>query len=712
MEMSRRYVQGRLSEMFGSVAFDTDVRLRQLGVYAASEASVAHLLPETRAALDAYAAGVNAFVANNERPLPLEFTLTGVTPEPWRPADSVAIIKGMAMSLSGNAGSEAERITLMSLLGKDSVEDFLPPFEAGPLPDYLDTLFGATQFGQAHGIPDITASNNWVVDGAHSASGKPLLANDPHLGLSIPSTWYLAHLATPDEDIAGGTLAGVPAIIVGRNRHVAWGVTNTGPDTQDLYVERLDADDPDRYQVPGGWAEFETRLETIAIRFEGEEAVTVRESRHGPVMDGGRYADILPEGHVFALAWPALSPDDTSVDAILIINRSRNAADMRRAADYYVAPMQNMVYADDAGAHGHIGLMLPGRVPIRSEANDSLGLVPAPGWDARYDWLGYIPTEELPHFNDPPSGRFVTANNKTVPEDYPHVLTRDWDASYRHDRIDTLLASTSRHDVASFKRIQTDTVDTYAVTLKSRLIRLGLYDGREDEAADLIAAWDGANDRDRPEPLIFAAWARALTRRIFADELGAAFDEHWDFNEQLTLRVLDDIDGQARWCDDRTTAETEYCTDQMKLALGDALAELTEAYGSDMTAWRWGDAHIAQHEGEPFGEFPIIGSWFNREIEVDGGAFTIQRADYRLGSNQPYAAVHGAGYRGIYDLGDIDASRYMISTGQSGNIYSPHYDDLMPLWAEGTYVPIPTDRARIEAEGVATLTLTPPASTP
>jgi penicillin amidase len=633
--------------------------------------------------------------------------LAGETPEPWRPADSVAVIKGMAMSLSGNAGDEMERISLMALLGKQSVEDFLPPFQEGPLPGYLDSLFGTTQFGSAYGIPDITASNNWAVGGAHSTTGKPLVANDPHLGFTIPSTWYLAHLALPGEDLVGGTLAGVPAIVVGRNRNVAWGLTNTGPDTQDLYVERLAPDADDLYQVPEGWAEFTERLETIMVRFGGEETVRVRATRHGPVMEGGRYDEITPEGYVMALAWPALDADDTSLDALLTINHARSAADMQMAAGFYIAPMQNLVYADESGAAGHIGLILPGRVPIRSEANDSLGLVPAPGWDARYDWQGYIPTDALPNFSDPASGRFVTANNKTVPDDYPFVLTRDWDSAYRHDRADSLLASTSRHDADGFERIQLDIMDTYAVDLKRRLISIGRYEGHAKEAADMIAAWDGSTNRDDPEPLIFAAWARSLVRRLYADELGEAFDANWGFNEELTIRVLDNVEGEARWCDDRTTPDHEDCAQEVTLALEDALAELSEAYGDDITAWRWGDAHVAVHEAQPFGDFPIIGDWFNREIEVDGGAFTLQRAAYRFRSNRPYAAAHGAGYRGIYDLADIDNSRYVLTTGQSGNLYSPHYDDLMPLWASGAYLRIPTDRARIDEETVAALTLNP-----
>ena len=707
MELSRRFIQGRVAEMFGEAALGADIQARRLGIYAAAEAAVSHLSPEARQVLESYAAGVNAFLDTRERPLPIEFTLAGIAPQRWRPADSVAVIKGMAMQLSGNAGGEAARIRLLSVLGRTGVEDFLGPYGDGPLPEYVDTLFGTTRFGEAWGIPDISASNNWAVDGAHSTNGKPLLANDPHLGFNIPSIWYLAHLSIPGEDMVGGTLAGVPAIVAGRNRHLGWGMTNTGPDTQDLYLERLNEDNPNEYQTPAGWAEFEARSETIDVRFGGAQTIVVRSTRHGPVVDAdpaGQYEDVSPPGYVLALSWTALAPNDTTIEAILALNRAADAEVARAAGRLLVAPMQNIVYADDSG---HIGLMLPGRVPLRTELNDSLGLVPAPGWDPRYDWQGYIPPEEAPHAANPSSGRIVTANNKTVPDDYPYVLGRDWEPPYRHDRIDALLAATSAHDVESFRAIQLDTVDTYATALKARLIAAGPFPGTTETAADLIAGWDGSMLRERPEPLIFAAWARALAPRLYADELGASFFRYWGYREDFTLRVLDGADGQERWCDVRGTPERESCASRIRLALDDAVAELSAAYGPNPNAWRWGDAHISVHQARPFGAIPVIGGWFNREIEMDGGPFTVLRADHRMGSNRPYAAVHGAGYRGIYDFADAGRSLYIISTGQSGNLYSPYYDDLLPIWAAGGYITIPTDPGAIAAETAYRLVLTP-----
>ena len=526
MELARRFVSGRLAELVGDGGLAPDITMRALGLYHAAENAVSHLTPETRGALQAYADGVNAYLANHQGPLPIEFTLAGDTPALWRLADSLAVLKGMSFTLSENAFREIARVKLLQRIGKRGLEEFFPPYPGdpvSPLPDYLDTLFGTTQFGMADPIPDTTASNNWVVDGAHSVTGKPLLANDPHLPLTIPSTWYLAHLSYAGEDAVGGTLPGIPAIIAGHNRHTAWGLTNTGPDTQDLYAERVNPEDPDEYQTPQGWTRFDSREEIIHVRFGADKHITVRTTRHGPVIpDHGIIADVAPKGYVLALAWTALAPDDTTMDTSIKVDDARNASDFTKDAATFVSPMQNFIFADDSG---HIGLMLPGRVPVRAADNDSLGLVPEPGWEARYDWTGYVP--EMATILDPPSGRIATANDKTAPKDFSYVLTREWSEPYRHDRIDALLAATAKHSVTGFEAIQRDAQDSYAVLLKQFLVKAGPFEGKEKEAAALIEAWDGVMRRDLPQPLIYAAWSRALSKRIYADELGDNFESFW-----------------------------------------------------------------------------------------------------------------------------------------------------------------------------------------
>ncbi len=706
METARRFIQGRLAELFGGGAVRSDALMRSIGLYGAAEEAVKHLAPQTRRVLQAYADGVNTYLDQHRGPWPIEFVLAGDTPpEHWTPIDSVAVLKGMAMQLSGNAYEEAARAELIPVLGRKGVQDFFPPFSASPLPDYLDSVYGTTRTGQAFAVPDTTASDNWVVAGSRSEDGGPLLANDPHLGFSVPSVWYLAHLSFPDGDVAGGTLAGIPAIVAGRNRHVAWGETNTEPDTQDLYLERLNPDNRREYQVPGGWATFENRLEIIKVRFGANRRILVRSTRHGPVMpEDFAFGRAAPDGYVIALAWTALDADDTTLDALIGIDLAKDSSGVNAAALGFVTPMQNIVYADDGG---RIGLILPGRVPLRSKSNDSLGLVPAPGWDGRYDWQGFIPPQDMVSVMDPPSGQIATANDRTAPETYPYTLTREWGPEYRFDRIEQLLAQAGRNSPARFAAMQNDIIDLYAIELKRRLVAAGPFSAADSRAAQLVANWNGAMDAKRPEPLIFAAWARALARRIYADELGPQFRNFWGYRPEFTLRVLDGVEEEQRWCDDRSTPDVEDCASRIRLALHDAVTELTDQYGPDPARWSWGVPHKAVHTEQPFGLFPLLGGIFNREIEVSGGPFTLLRADNFMASARPYAAIHGAGYRGVYDLKDPDASRYMISTGESGNLFSPHYDDLMPLWARGSTITLPIGPQAVQAAAVHRLTLQP-----
>ncbi len=708
MEFTSRVMQGRLAEMVGPAGVPTDIFMRTLGLYRLAEQSVAHLKPQTRHLLEAYAAGVNAYLKTRKGPLPIEFALMGATAQPWRPADSIAILKYMQLSLSGNMLGEIARARLAGKLSRRQIEDLFPPYPGdpdSPLPAYL-SLFAHART-TALPVPDITASNDWVVSGARSVTGEPLLANDPHLALSIPSIWYLAHLSFPGEDEVGAVLPGGPGITLGRNRTLAWGMTNTGPDTQDLYLEKLVPGDANAYLTPTGTARFQTHVETIAVRFGNPVTITVRDTRHGPVLPANyaRIKGLLPKGYVLALAWTALTPNDNTIQAVMDIATAKNRADVNALMKNYLSPMQNMVYAD---TKGQIGLILASRIPLRDPANDSLGLVPAKGWDARYDWKGYIPYDQLPRIDDPPSGQIATANNKTVPPGYPYTLTRDWAEPFRYWQIDKLLTQTPRHSVATFKAIQLDIHDRFAEDLLPLLLKAGPWPTQQErQAVAMLSKWDYAMDANRPEPLIYEAWDRALVKRLIADELGSDFKAFWSHDAVFTLRVLRNVDGEARWCDDVTTKTHEDCASRIRLALGDALAELDASYGGDMTRWRWGDAHHAVFTHQPFGSFPILDGIFDREIEASGGAFTIRRANFRFSSKRPYAAVHGAGYRAIYDLAHPDNSLFVITTGESGNIFSRYYDDQIPLWAHGDYFRIPTSMGEIRAMARYRLTLQP-----
>src|SRR5688572_27819374 len=451
MEISRRIGSGRLAEILGPAALEADRFMRTLGLRKVAEANLRHLDDESRRLLDAYAAGVNAFLARDPV-LPPEFWLLNVKPELWTPIDSVVWTKVMAWDLGNNWRSELLRLRLSRTLSTERIQEFLPPYpgDAAPrLPD-LRAFYSSLEknpaprpaFSEKSGSdPDfLLGSNSWVVSGARSASGKPVLANDPHLGLTAPPVWYFAHLHAPGLDVIGGTLPGVPAILVGRNDRIAWGLTNTGADVQDLYLEKLDT-------------HFDEHEELIKVKGASDERLVVRSSRHGPVIsDVSRSAlEAAPRGYALALAWTALAEDDLTMQAGVKISRARDWEEFLGAArDLHSAP-QSVSYAD---VDGNIGFISAGRVPLRKPANDLHGLAPAPGWDARYDWTGYIPFEQLPQAFNPASGTVVLANHKVVPPKYPHAITYEWQPPYRARRIQELLSAWETTNASPSKRFK------------------------------------------------------------------------------------------------------------------------------------------------------------------------------------------------------------------------------------------------------------------
>ncbi|TAN51313.1 MAG: penicillin acylase family protein, partial [Betaproteobacteria bacterium] len=424
MEMNRRIGAGRLAEILGPSALETDRFLRTLGVRRAAEANLRGIDAQARSLLEAYAAGVNAFLAGNPV-LPPEFWLTGARPEPWTPADSATWTKMVAWDLGGNWRNELLRMRLSKTLPLARIHEFVAPYPGEAPPEIADlkTLYGSLDRGGVQLAedadrllalapgepPEGVGSNNWVVSGAHSTSGKPLLANDPHLGLTAPPVWYLAHLSVAGRNVIGATFPGVPAIVLGRNDRIAWGFTNTGPDVQDLYLEKLDA--AGNYLTPDGPRAFTVIEESIRVKGAPDEPLQIRVSRHGPVIsDVSRAAaDQAPRGYVIAFAWTALLEDDRTLQAAHKIARAGNWQDFLSAARDYQVPQQNMVYAD---VEGNIGFVAPGRIPVRKPENDLKGLAPAPGWDARYDWAGWIAFEQLPQQYNPASGRLWSANEK------------------------------------------------------------------------------------------------------------------------------------------------------------------------------------------------------------------------------------------------------------------------------------------------------------
>jgi penicillin amidase len=546
----------------------------------------------------------------------------------------------------------------------------------GGLP--LDRLAAALPEAPPPGI----GSNVWVASGARTASGLPLLANDPHLRLQMPGHWYLARITAPGLEVAGATLPSLPFVVLGRNTDIAWGFTNTGSETQDLFVERLDPADPDRYQTPEGSAPFEERLETIAVRGGEDAALRVRRTRHGPVISDlvPTAASALEPGAVLALAWTQLGETDTTMEAGFAIGGAKDWPGFVAAVERYQGAQQNMAFADRRGA---IGMISPGLVPVRRGGD---GRLPAPGWTGTHDWIGTIPPGELPRRVEPAGGILVNANNRLVGEDYPYLLTHDWEPTLRARRLEGLLGQAAGLDAERFAAVQLDVASPLAKAFLPHLLAARTGDAAALEAQAALRGWDGQMLEAGWEPLVFAAWYRALGEAVYADELGPLFAAYHGIRAEFMQSVFA---RRQHWCDDVATGATETCPERAGLALERAMGSLRERYGDDRRRWRWGEAHPAVIGHRPFEESGLLRPLFSLLLPVGGDSSTVNVAHWgATRSAIPFGAVHAAGYRGIYDLAHPARSRWIAATGQSGHPLSPHYRDLARLWRRGDYLPL------------------------
>jgi penicillin amidase len=678
MEFQRRLASGRLSEVLGERTIGIDRFMRTLGFYRLAEASLAHFDEETLAWLEAYAAGVNAFLRTRSGLLPPEFLiLRHDEVEPWRPADSVVWIKMMALNLSENWREEVLRTQLESRLSPDRIDALWQ--ESGADAPVTLGLNYTLRDDLARLLPLLPepgyGSNAWVL-APEATGGGAILANDPHLGLQAPGTWYLIRMTAADGSLTGASLPGVPGIVLGHNGRIAWGLTTTGGDVQDLFIERVDPADPNRYLTPGGSAPFEVRVEDIGIGDEASEQVIVRTTRHGPVISdlGGEETALLGPGEVAALAWPALGEDDTTLQGLFEVMRASDWEGFVEGLRDVVAPQQNVFYAD---VTGRVGMYVPGRVPVRRRGD---GRVPVPGWTGAFDWTGWIPFEELPHAVDPAAGRLVNANNKVVDDDYPYFLTAHWAAAYRARRIVELLDEDAR-GLDRSAAIQVDVRSMLAHDLLPLMLDIEPTDDAGVAALGLLRRWDLETRIDAPEPLIFWAWFRAFSDRVYGDELGPFADGFRRARGRFVEHILRD---DPSWCDDvRTTTVAEGCDEVLGEALAIALDELGERFGEDTTAWRWGEAHRAAMAHPVFRSVPVLRDLFGLAPETPGDGATVNVGHPALSGPDRYANRHAASFRGLYDLAALDRSRFVAATGQSGHVLSPHYDDLSALWVAG-----------------------------
>ena len=742
MMVMRRTVQGRLSEVFGTRTLRTDELLRRLDLYALAQSSVAALDDETRGLLEAYSRGVNAWIEMiNERALGRgapEFFLFPAEVGLWQPADSVALIKLLAVQITGHVDAEVRRARLSALIGEDRARDLMPtPPGRGiaALPDFASLFPGLTetQLAQPHLPPgalpgaDLSpfpqwefagASNAWAATPQASTTGGTLLANDPHLPLSAPTIWYLARLELETGGVIGGTIPGIPVVMVGRSDRLAWGLTTAHVDDQDLFFEELHPDDPARYRTPDGWAEFETRRSIIRVRDGDPLTITLRWSENGPILPGAHYnlSAITPSDYVAALSWTALTGDDTSIAAAIRLMRAGTIDEAIEAAEDYIAPAQNLMLADA----DRIALQVIGRMPRRDPDHPTKGRMPAPGWDPAARWQGTLPYDANPSFVDPETGLLGNTNNKTVDRPFPMHVSFDWGDTQRIERWVRLMRQRAVHTRESFVEAQLDTVSQAARNLlplvgadlwfQGEAAEDGTPEARRQQALQMLADWNGEMNEHLPEPLIYTAWMRELQFRLIRDELGPLAETFGHLEPLFIERVFRNRGGAAEWCDVIQSAVVETCPDMARISLDAALLWLVQNYGPNMESWRWGDAHQATHDHQVLGDVPILRHFVNIRQSTSGGDNTLLRGVIRGGPStepEPYLNVHGAGYRGVYDLADPDASVFITSTGQSGHPLSRHFDDLGVLWRRGEYIPMTLDPELARAGGVGITRLEP-----
>ncbi|MBM07731.1 MAG: penicillin acylase family protein [Oceanibulbus sp.] len=729
----RRTAQGRLSEIFGPATVTTDKLMRRYDIYRLAVASADKLDPETKSALEAYSAGINARLdqINTEalgRGAP-EMWLFNAPMAPWRPADSLAITKLMGLQMSGHLEAEVLRARVsLELSDQDRLRDILPDAPGSgvaALPEYA-ALFPEVTTRHAAAVPMDShplspfkrqafagASNAWAAAPTRSAAGGTLLANDPHLGFTAPAIWYLARLELETGGVIGGTIPGMPVVLTGRSADLGWGLTTAYVDDQDVYIEELNPDNTEEYRTPDGFKKFRKRSSIINIADADPITVTLRWTDNGPVLPGSHYnlGSITPPGHVASVASTLFTEEDTSLAAAMKVMRAKSVQQAINAATDYVAPAQNLTLVD----RDTIAMKTIGAMPRRDANHQSEGRMPSPGWIAANRWDGMLPYTANPEFIAPAGGILGNTNNKTVDRPFPNHVSFVWGDTQRVQRWQRLMQNREVHTRDSFIEAQLDTVSPTARALLP-LIGAELWftgeaapDGtperQRQRALDLLAGWSGEMNEHLPEPLIYAAWIRALQDRLIRDELGPLAEEFTHVQPLFIERAFRDVQGAAKWCDVRQSAPVETCHDMARLALDDALLWIKETWGTQLESLRWGDAHQATHDHPVLGEVPLLRYFVNIRQSTSGGDNTLQRGLTRGTGKDPFYNVHGAGYRGVYDFADPDSSVFVTSTGQSGHFLSRHYDDMAQLWRRGEYIPMSLDAelARAAAVGVTRL---------
>jgi penicillin G amidase len=728
MEFNRRLAAGKLSEILGPQTVALDKFIRTLGIRRAAEKQFDHFPIEYKRQLQAYAEGVNDGYRQLGWALPAEFMILGTQPAAWSPADSVAWSLMMALDLGGNWHKEFIRLELSKNLDTQRIWEVLPPYPGETAPttvnfskiyqeiglfnkeqvksttsvlparaiDHSMGLAALRQFSQSlPGGVDGLGSNNWVVSGEKTVSGKPLLANDPHLGLTAPAIWYMAHIESPELNVMGATMPGIPGVVIGRTKQIAWGFTNTDPDVQDLYIEALNTEQSNSYKTPDGSKSFILREETIAVKGQEPVRFIARETRHGPVIsDAYERAQNLIDTKRFAISmrWTALDAANQTLVAGFKMNQAQTLDQFKDALKHYYAPMQNVVMADQ---DGQVAYRAIGAVPKRTKGQGLFGSAPSLGWERQYDWNPYLSLDTLPKENNPAKGWIATANQRVHAANDPHPLTADWHMPYRHNRIESLLEAQEKHDVASMKTIQTDTVSLSAKDLLPLLLNATSTHALDAKAKAILNQFNGDMHLNSVGATIYNEWAHQLTRLMFAEKLGISFaieygkrDFRAGLHHILNLHAANRPEA-AYWCDITSTAPVETCEELINLAYSEALTQLSKRLGNQPESWLWGKVHIATSEHRPFSQVSLLKRHFEISRPTPGDGFTINVGFMDLGdASNPFKVTKAASLRTIFDLSDLDKSQFIYQTGQSGWINSRHYSNFANAWSQQTYLPL------------------------
>ncbi len=765
MDFSRHVGSGRVAEMFGKDRVSTDAFLRTLGWARVAEEELKLLPPEDLAVLQAYSDGVNAYLVDHKgEALSLEYSVLklltpGYEPEPWIPLHSITWGKAMAWDLGrGRLNSEIQRAILLKTLTPEQLAELYPPYPAENPYIVNDFSISASsqsadlRLAQSSDVSSLLAtisekqkeldsllgpggenigSNNWVIGGDLTATGKPMLANDMHLDQQIPSIWYQVSLRCRPVseqcpfDETGFSFAGVPGIIAGHNQRVAWGLTNVGPDVIDLYIERINPENPNQYEVNGNWVDMTLVEESIKVPGQDEPVkLIVRYTRNGPIVSdtygplkGQRDDDEpnftqkagieLPEQYAVSMRWTALEPNRV-FKAIFGLNRAGNWDEFRAAASNFAVPAQNIVYAD---VDGNIGYQTPGWIPIRNEGHD--GSLPVPGWTDEYQWQGYIPFDELPRTINPEAGFIATANNAIVGAEYPYLITTDFDRGYRARRITDMIADAPAPITVEYiQQIHGDNKDLSAEFLVPVLLEIDLGDDHLNETRSLLKGWDYQLNMDSAPAALYQSFFHHLLARGFRDDLPKDYFPTGGSRFTLAIKNLMRQPDSFWWDDKTTTDKVESFDDILRLAFADAVSELEKRFGRDASNWNWGDMHVLNLTHSTLGAsgVPPIEALFNRgPFRTSGGSIIVNATGWNAALETPeaYAVASYPSERVIYDFSDFNNSVAIHTTGQSGHAYHPHYVDMTPLWANIQYYPLWWNLDSITANAEGHLVLTP-----